>query len=777
LTNCVISGNAGGGAYGGTFYNCTFSANWGNYGGGADDSTLNNCTLTGNSAPGEYGGAAEGCTLNNCAVSGNTGGGADDSKLNNCTITGNSGWGASSDTLNNCIVYFNLDPYGGNYDPYCMLNYCCTTPLPTNGVGNLSADPQLASTWYLSAQSPCIGAGSPAYASGTDIDGDAWNNPPSIGCEEYHTGTEAGPLTVSLTATFTNISIDFSVRLTAFIAGRTDLSVWDFGDGFVQVNEPYTSHTWTAPGDYLVALWAYNDSHPEGVSATVTIHVEEGRHYVAASSGNPVAPYTSWATAATNIQEAVDAAPPGAMIIVTNGTYAAGGRATPATGDGATNRVTVDKPLTLLSVNGPGVTVIQGQIPGATNGGMRCVYLTNGATLAGFTMTNGSGGVYCESTSAVLTNCVLAGNSAAQGGGAWGGTLNNCVLTGNSATDWSGGGAADSALNNCTLTGNSASWDGGGAAGSTLNNCTLTGNGAYEGGGAAYCTLNNCALTRNPAGFGGGAYGGMLNNCVLTGNSATNWGGGGAANATLNNCTLTDNSAVYGGGASYCTLNNCIVYFNTAANGANYRQDQYGGVFNYCCSTPLPTNGVGNITNAPLFVDYAGGNLRLQSNSPCINAGNNAYVVVSTDLDGNPRIVGGTVDIGAYEYQTPVSMVSYAWLQEYGLSITTNTDSADLDGTGMNVYQDWIAGLNPTNAQSVLKMLAPSATNSPLGLVVSWQSVGNITYFLQSSTNLAAQPAFVTIQSNIVGQAGTTSYTDTTATNAGPYYYRVGVGN
>ena len=84
-----------------------------------------------------------------------------------------------------------------------------------------------------------------------------------------------------------------------------------------------------------------------------------------------------------------------------------------------------------------------------------------------------------------------------------------------------------------------------------------------------------------------------------------------------------------------------------------------------------------------------------------------------------------------------------------------------------------VAGTNPTNPSSLLKMTA--LTNGVSGVTITWQSVSGVTYFLQRGTNLAAPSAFSTIQTGIAGQPGTTSYTDTEATGAGPYFFRVGV--
>lgn len=97
------------------------------------------------------------------------------------------------------------------------------------------------------------------------------------------------------------------------------------------------------------------------------------------------------------------------------------------------------------------------------------------------------------------------------------------------------------------------------------------------------------------------------------------------------------------------TLENCIVWDNLPEQlttrvglSASYSNVQGGRV------------GDGNIDADPLFVDPANGDYRLQENSPCVNAGNPDSLMETfefeTDRDGNPRIAGDRVDMGAYEF-------------------------------------------------------------------------------------------------------------------------------
>lgn len=591
-----------------------------------------------------------------------------------------------------------------------------------------------------------------------------------------------------------------------------------------------------------------------GILLVTAAHSLAAIRYVNLNNVNPAPPYTDWASAATNIQDAVDAAKAGDTVLVTNGVYAAGGRVVYGT---MMNRVGLVKPLTVISANGPAVTLIVGV--GENGDVARCVYLGSNTVLSGFTLTNGctqgdgdalleqSGGGSWSEESGVVTNCTLSGNRASwSGGGAYAGTLKNCALTGNSAnygggassatlnncsvsgnlggsigggcynctlnictlstnTGYVGGGASGGTLNNCILSRNWTPATGGGALNAILNNCALDGNSSVYGGGAYYSTLNTCSLSANDAYFGGGAAASTLNNCTLSTNGGYNgggacwstlngcwvngnWGalgggacwtvlnscsvcsnwassdGGGAYGATLNNCTLSANSATNtGGGASASSLTNSIAYYNTAPSGANYSDSTLA----YCCTTPLAP-GLGNITNEPLFVDLSTGNIRLRSNSPCINAGGNVYAPGTADLDGRPRVVGPNVDIGAYESQ--VEFIT--WLQQYGLPIDGSADFRDLDGDGMNNWQEYRCGTDPTNALSVLRLIAPS----PIGrdLAVSWQSVPGVNYTVEWSTNLAVPPVFSPLVTNLPGQPGSMTFVDTNAPGVARLY-RVGV--
>jgi hypothetical protein len=147
-------------------------------------------------------------------------------------------------------------------------------------------------------------------------------------------------------------------------------------------------------------------------------------HFVSTDSKNPTPPYTSWDIAATQIQDAIDAANAGDEVVVTNGLYATGGRAVFGT---MTNRVAIEKAILVRSLNGPKVTLIAGQGVGGAgtnngDGAIRCVYMGSNAILSGFTVTNGhtrtsgdynaeqfGGGAWCDG-SGVISNCIFRGN-------------------------------------------------------------------------------------------------------------------------------------------------------------------------------------------------------------------------------------------------------------------------------------------------------------------------------------------------------------------------------
>ena len=300
----------------------------------------------------------------------------------------------------------------------------------------------------------------------------------------------------------------------------------------------------------------------------------------------------------------------------------------------------------------------------------------------------------------------------------------------------------------------------------------ISNNFAANGGGAYSSFINGSLISSNRASAGGGgACSGTLTNCLVVLNFAPRGGGVYTFNNDhLYNCTIVSNTASsFRGGVNEGVVLNCIIYYNSAPSVPN---GYPLSVFN-CCMTPLQP-GTGNFTNAPLFVDPANGNYHLQSNSPCINAGNNAYIANNSDLDGNPRIAGGSVDMGAYEFQTPASAVSYAWLQQYGLPTDGSADNSDPDGDGLTNLDEWRAGTDPTNAASVLRLL--SATAAAPGVALTWQSVGGKKYIVERASQLGAQLAFLPLATNIVGQASTTTYTDTD-TNAFSLdlFYRVGV--
>jgi hypothetical protein len=472
-------------------------------------------------------------------------------------------------------------------------------------------------------------------------------------------------------------------------------------------------------------------------------------HYVSPFGSN-ISPYTDWATAARNIQDAINAASAGDTVWVTNGTYSSGGKVMAGV---LTNIVALNKPILLQSINGPSVTTILGS-KSAFPAYARCAWVTNDAVLSGFTLRSGGafspnnvtpallagGGVWCSSLTSIVTNCWITSCTAySNGGGVYGGTLKSCVISGNYSQASAHGVCA-----------------------SVLNNSLVVSNGFL--GSPCYATCY----------------------CVLT------------------NCTVAFNESSYPlEASSRDLLVNCIVFANPwwYTPGHNY----IASTFLYSCSTPLPA-GVGNIGDDPQFVDT----FHIASTSPCRGAANPLYST-GIDLDGEdwaaaPSMgcdevwedaIRGPLSVRAAEYCSAIAQTSGTFLNGYVTGRTTRVGWDFGDGTGvtnasyLNEFHSWAIpgdytvtftaynadhpdGVSTNLPIYILPLVQPAITSGGFtsnGFVLSFPTQPGPTYYVEQTTNLIPPITWRTVTRVFPSCTTNVLYvTDAAATNAARFY-------
>lgn len=618
-----------------------------------------------------------GALLQNCLIADNPGRGIhmtgvgtiEHCTVVNNTVFGNAGNGIdmSAGSMANTIAYYNGNALYSSVASDVMLagsgaasNSCAGNYLP--GSGNTQSPPLFKDLdnhdYTLLPGSPCIDVGANLTAVTSDlagnprpVDGNGDNIPAhDMGAFEAE-AANAGAWRCGFGTPVHEGLGSLTAVLTPYVAGtNTAITylVWDFGDGSTLVQNDLVPaiHTFM-PGLYTISLTV---SNAIGESATTTIQNYIGvapETSYAAGDGAHIVPFDTWAKAATNIHDAINILihtnSELRTVTVSNGTF------------NITEQVILNRPFRLQSVNGPEFTTIR-----RSSGNIRVMYIDHAdVQLNGFTLANGNmaahgaHGVGLYMTGGSVSNCWITENSPTRASSVWlsgghmthsrifsntengnSGGCGGAILSGNALLEWSSlennrPGSENNGIMALALSGNSIA-----------RHCRIIKQKAYSSIKASRVVLINGA-------------GALLQNCLIADNPGR--GIHMTANATVENCTITRNT-IYGDEhnglyMSAGTVRNSIIWENGGDNSKNTTVDD--GTFIFSNTNPSQS-GDGNQNTDPAFIDSDGEDYRLDITSLMINAGTNQlWMETAVDLDGEPRVIGNRVDLGAYEAPLP----------------------------------------------------------------------------------------------------------------------------